>query len=89
MKKLNEDKIVDQFTEELMNQCKIALITIYNPNTKDYPGKFVARMFDVNIPTIYVVLADTLDEIRSKIPEWMTMCAASKDDDIVILETYI
>ena len=70
------------------NDIKIPLITIYY-NPSDYPGKYVARLFDCSNPTHYIVLADTLENIRQSIPPTMRCFRRHPDDDPCIVEVWI
>lgn len=64
------------------------LWTIYASPT-DYPGKFVARRFEMDRPTSEVILADTLDEVRSLLPRGLTCIGRSSYDEPQIVETWL
>lgn len=60
----------------------------YNPS--DFPGKYTARVFAVEKPSPYVVVKDTLDEIRKVIPKERFVNVGRKpEDDPVIVEAWL
>ena len=87
------DLIINDFSEAI-EQVSFPLIVILE-NTSDYPNKFLARLWDIgtepalNKATEFIILADTLDEIRQSIPNNMQKFVRSEDDDIVIIESYM
>lgn len=66
--------------------------TIYRPTTKDYPGKWLARMF-VTIPksqpTDILIVGDSLEEVRAKLPPGLFKLARHENDDPVIEEVWM
>ena len=70
--------------EELTEQAAIPVI-IVTANQDDYPRRFVARLWDMSVPasTQYMVLEDTLEELRKTIPAEMSRLPAAPDDSIV------
>lgn len=70
--------------EELTEQAAIPVI-IVTANQDDYPRRYVARLWDMSIPTStqYIVLEDTLEELRKTIPAEMSRLPAAPDDSIV------
>jgi hypothetical protein len=84
-----DSKIVNSFKDiNVYGICKLPLITVYNsPN--DFPGKYVARLWDVNKATEYAMVKDTLQEIRANIPPIMAKLLHSPGDDPVIIETWL
>ena len=89
------DIIVDSFIYDLdlYEMTNMPIITIYKNTTKDYPGKYVARLFDIKpgeiLYTRYIMLSDNLEKIRSEIPPNMIMMLPQKNDDPVVLETWL
>ena len=89
--KAKVDILVDDFKDfnfawEVSN---LPIICVYY-NPSDYPGKYVARVFDVTVASKYVVVKDTLEEIRKAIPKNRFKRFVRRDnDDPVIVETYI
>lgn len=66
----------------------IYLITVYK-NPKDFPGKYIARLFEMENPTSYAIQGDSLDEIREKIPSTLRRIPRSAKDDPVIVEVWL
>lgn len=67
----------------------LSIWTIYD-NPKDYPGKFVARRFELDRPTGTVLVANTLIELRRQMMEWgLTRLPRAEEDDPVIVETWL
>lgn len=84
------DRIVTRFDyARLVKQTTIPIITVYR-NPADYPGKFVARVWDVDRPTSLAAVADTYEELLEAIPTHnMHRMEPSAKDDPVIVETWI
>lgn len=70
--------------EELTEQAAIPGI-IVTANQDDYPRRYVARLWDMSVPTStqYMALEDTLEELRKTIPAEMSRLPAAPDDSIV------
>lgn len=70
--------------EELTEQAAIPVI-IVTANQDDYPRRYVARLWDMSVPTStqYMALEDTLEELRKTIPSEMSRLPAASDDSIV------
>lgn len=70
--------------EELTEQAAIPVI-IVTANQDDYPRRYVARLWDMSVPTStqYMALEDTLEELRKTIPSEMSRLPAAPDDSIV------
>jgi hypothetical protein len=89
------DIIVDSFINDLdlREMTTMPIITIYKNTTRDYPGKYVARLFDIRPGEVqftrYIMLSDNLNKIRQQIPHNMTMFMPQENDDPVVLETWI
>jgi hypothetical protein len=86
---MHNDVILDYFNTETLNQCRVALITVYDCTTKDYPNKYIARLFDINKPTKFIMMSDSLEDLRSLIPEYMHRMNRRLEDDPVILEIFL
>lgn len=69
---------------ELTEQAAIPVI-IVTANQDDYPRRYVARLWDMSVPTStqYMALEDTLEELRKTIPAEMSRLPAAPDDSIV------
>lgn len=70
--------------EELTEQATIPVI-IVTANQDDYPRRYVARLWDMSVPTStqYMALEDSLEELRKTIPAEMSRLPAAPDDSIV------
>lgn len=70
--------------EELTEQAAIPVV-IVTANQDDYPQRYVARLWDMSVPTStqYMALEDTLEELRKTIPAEMSRLPAAPDDSIV------
>lgn len=70
--------------EELTEQAAIPVI-IVTANQDDYPRRYIARLWDMSVPTStqYMALEDTLEELRKTIPAEMSRLPAAPDDSIV------
>lgn len=84
--------------------ARTPMIVIYN-RTSDYGNKYVARLWKYKnlnphrfnsyspqpryFPTNYVVIGDSISEIRDKIPLLLNFIPRYKDDDPCILGVYI
>lgn len=64
------------------------VFTVYK-NPRDFPGKYVVRLFDGTRPMRLITIRDTLDEARATIPEGFYCVQKSPDDDPVIVETWL
>lgn len=58
-------------------------------NPKDFPDKFVVRLFDGQQPTRLVAVKDTLEEARATIPKIFYKVPCSEKDDHIIVETWL
>lgn len=69
---------------KLTEQAAIPVI-IVTANQDDYPRRYVARLWDMSVPksTQYIVLEDTLEDLRKTIPAEMNRLPAAPDDSIV------
>lgn len=84
-----EDRLVERFDPAKMHRAaKAPLICIYD-SPEDWPGKFVARLWDMQRPTPYVAVADSLEELRALIPTGMMPLPRDPRDAGCIVETWI
>ena len=69
---------------KLTEQAAIPVI-IVTANQDDYPRRYVARQWDMSVPTStqYMALEDTLEDLRKTIPAEMNRLPAAPDDSIV------
>lgn len=86
----NQDIVIETFVGVKLNtMARVPIIAVYK-FPRDYPDKFVARLWDIgNRFTKMVVVADTLEQVRKLIPRSMTLLQPSEYDDPVIVETYV
>jgi hypothetical protein len=72
----------------------LAMWTVYD-NPSDYPGKFVARRFDVDArgpkPSTSIIIMDDLDKLRDMLAFdlHLTCLMRSPEDDPKIVETWL
>lgn len=67
-------------------------VVYFNP--KDFPDKFVARKFIIDYsgrqtPGHIIATANTIEEVRAKIPEGLYRQIRSENDDPCIVETWL
>lgn len=69
---------------KLTEQAAIPVI-IVTANQDDYPRRYVARLWDMSVPTStqYMALEDTLEDLQKTIPAEMNRLPAAPDDSIV------
>ncbi|MDM5205751.1 hypothetical protein [Cytobacillus kochii] len=84
----NSDQLINSFEEINLNQYQMPIICIYS-NPKDYRGMFVARIFDTDKPTKFIIMRVSLDAIRKEIPHGFTLMPKSTNDDSALVETWI
>ena len=74
------------------SEFKIMFISVYE-KPLDYKNKFVARIFDVDKPTEFYIIKDSLEDIRKDIQNSFKGCALKFDRDDMdvksIVETYM
>ncbi|MDO4275894.1 MAG: hypothetical protein Q4D16_19680 [Eubacteriales bacterium] len=62
-KQMEKDKIVEEITQVDCTKIEVPMYAVYY-NTFDYPGKYVARLYDVDKPTNIVIIKDTIEEMQ-------------------------
>jgi len=73
-------------------QHRLPMWTIYRPITKDYPGKWLARLFltmPEEKPTRLLIVGDSLEEVRRKLPPGLAKLSRDENDDPVIEEVWL
>ena len=92
-----KDEIFDDFHNADLSGLRMPTVVVYF-NTKDYPGEYVARIWDscaqhevktMPAPSNFVMVKDTIDQIRKGIPRNMSKIPRSVDDEVHIVEVYI
>ena len=86
----NKDIIVDSFLNVNIGQlCRVPIIAVYK-HPKDYPGKYVARLWDVNKKaTNYIIVKPSLEMVQSNIPPGMVRPPPFVEDDPILIETWV
>lgn len=89
------DILIDSFFKDinLSTITKFPIITIYKNSTKDYQGKYVARLYDIRPGEVrytrYIMLAEEISDIYKGIPTYMNRVAPQSTDDPVVLESWL
>ena len=63
-------------------------IAVYN-RPEDFPGGYIARLFNGIEPTCKSITGETLEEIRAGIPEGYTRITRDSQDVLSLVETWI
>jgi hypothetical protein len=86
----SRDIVIDSFFSMGIQQiCRVPIVAVYE-NPSDYPGKYVARLWDIQRrPTRYVMVKDDLESIRNNIPKTMKRMEPCPQDDPILVETWI
>lgn len=85
---MKNDIIVTKFDSKLIKKnTKMPIICVFF-NPTDYKGKYVARLFDINKPTKYVVIANSLEEIRKIKPQNMIIFNRHLKDEPQMVESW-
>lgn len=87
----DKDVIIKEFTPIVLQTVVphgAALICVYN-NPTDYPGRYVARLFDGSRATHIIVLADSIEELRMSKPNKMSIIDRTSRDAEIIKEIWI
>ncbi len=66
----------------------LKIFTIYD-HPKDYPTKFVVRLFIADQPTEITFTADSLNQARLYIPKGLVKFDRHHTDDPVIVESWL
>lgn len=85
---MENSKVIDSFYNVDYSDLKMPIIAVFY-NTLDFPNTFVARLFDLQSPTNLIVVDDTLEGIRSKIPNIFTVIPRSKEDHETVVESWL
>ncbi|WP_339149036.1 MULTISPECIES: hypothetical protein [unclassified Sutcliffiella] len=84
----NQDRLINSFSEINFSKYKMPIIVIFSSPT-DYQDMYIARIFDVNKPTNYILMRTNLEAIRKEIPKGFSLIKKSPGDDPTIVETWI
>lgn len=82
---MSDDIYLARFDYEEMTEQATIPVIIVTANQDDYPRRYVARLWDMSVPTStqYMALEDTLEELRKTIPAEMSRLPAAPDDSIM------
>ena len=90
MKNQNRDIIVERFDWPVIRPHSIIPVVAVYKSPKDYPDKYVARVFDLDRPTRFVFVADTYQELLDKLPvQQLVRMARHPTDDPAIVEVWM
>ena len=67
---------------------QLSMWVIYE-NPKDFPDKFVARMFINDKPTGNIYVGDTLEDVRKIIPQGLALLPRFPQDDPKMVEVWL
>lgn len=84
------DKQVESAYQIDFRGLRMPIIAVYH-NTTDYPGTYVARVWDVNIPTNVVMINQDLNKLQQDIRKHTAMVWLPRrpQDDTVLIGTWI
>ena len=82
---MSDDIYLARFEYEKLTEQAAIPVIIVTANQDDYPRRYVARLWDMSVPTStqYMALEDTLEDLRRTIPAEMNRLPAAPDDSIV------
>jgi hypothetical protein len=77
---------------KLARRDRLPIWTVYDRTTREYPGKYVARMW-VTLPeakpTRFTITHDTLAELRAILPSGLYLIQRRPEDLPEIVETWL
>lgn len=82
-----KDFTVEVFDLDRAN-VRFPIICVYD-KPDDYPDKYVARLWDIDIPTRIIMLADDITALRERKPQETETIPRDEKDDEVIVETWV
>lgn len=80
--------ILNHFDECPLKDFVMPIITIYK-YPLDFPNHYVARVYNLEKPSEYMVMADSHEEILTKIPQGFYRINADPKDDPHIVEVWL
>nr|DAL14526.1 MAG TPA_asm: hypothetical protein [Caudoviricetes sp.] len=84
---MQHDIKVERFTYDIMRGLKMPIVVIYY-SPSDYPGIFIARLFDLEQGTRYIMQAELIQELRERLPAHLTRSPRTDEDPGAIVETW-
>ncbi|MCP3739986.1 hypothetical protein [Rossellomorea sp. BNER] len=85
---INQDTIINSFEEIDLQDYDMPLICVY-ASPEDFKEMYVARLFDLDKPTHYLLMRPSLESIRKEIPDQFNHIPRSPQDDPKIVETWV
>lgn len=84
------DKIVNSISQVDMSDLKMPIVAAYK-SPRDYPGKFVGRVFDMDKPTNTIIISDDIRMIHGDIimHTHMRWFPRSPHDDMCVLGVWM
>lgn len=71
---------------------RLPMWVVYDTTTREYPGKWVARMH-ISLPeprvSRFVIVHDSLEELRDALPEWLVCIGRKPGDVLEIVEVWL
>ena len=90
--KIENHRYFERLHRKLEARGRLPMWTLYGPTTREYTGKYVARMW-VTIPeskaTRFCILHDTLDELRAMLPRGLHNIGRKPKDLPEIIEVWL
>jgi hypothetical protein len=88
------DTILTKETAQLLQNMsggREMLLWVIYQSPSDYPGRFVARPHNALEQRVLtaILIANTLNELRTKVPAGLALLAREPNDDPVIIETWV
>jgi hypothetical protein len=86
-----EDQVVEYFNMTLIRAVVpegTPMIMVY-AYPDDYPGNYVARLYDGRKGTHIIALADTMEALREAKPERMAVIKKQEKDPPKVVETWL
>lgn len=83
-----KEQRVESFAAVDMSDLHFPSIAVFY-NALDYPGLYVARLFDLEHPTDVMMVKETLEEIHEGIPPTFARLPRSEDDHESVWEVWI
>ena len=84
-----DDSIIRDHEQVDYSEMSLPIWTIFNTHTIEYPKRLVARLFDMETPTKYVIVGDSIEKVRNMIPEWMVCFEKDSTDRPEIVESWL
>lgn len=88
MNNLTSDVVLNGKTGIDYSEMDLPIWAVYSKNTLEYPGIFVARLFDTQNATNCVLLSESLEDLREQLPDGLLRVDRYPEDPPQILETW-